>query len=127
MPADGYPDTGGASRFVKTCAWEPGEAEAAARFFYAPKADRAERTLPDGRRCSHPTQKPLSLISWLVALCAKPGDTILDPFLGSGTTLIAADRLGVNGVGIEQDPTYAAEAELRIRGDAPLFARVISG
>lgn len=50
--------------------------------------------------------------------------TVLDPFLGTGTTLLVASRLGRNGVGIDLNPEYVAIAERRIRGDAPLFADV---
>ncbi len=50
--------------------------------------------------------------------------TVLDPFLGSGTTLMVADRLGRNGIGIELNPEYAQQARRRIMGDAPMFAMV---
>ena len=52
-----------------------------------------------------------------------PG-TVLDPFGGAGTTGLVADRLGRNAILIELNPDYAAMAERRIRGDAPLFADV---
>ena len=55
---------------------------------------------------------------------SKPGDTVLDPFLGSGTTLLVADRLGRDGIGIELNPAYAAMARKRITGDCPMFAEV---
>jgi DNA modification methylase len=50
--------------------------------------------------------------------------TILDPFLGSGTTLLVADQLGRNGIGVELSPAYAEMAKQRITGDAPMFAEV---
>lgn len=50
--------------------------------------------------------------------------TVLDPFLGSGTTLMVADQIGRNGVGIELNPTYADMARKRISDDAPMFANV---
>jgi DNA modification methylase len=53
---------------------------------------------------------------------SAPGDTVLDPFAGAGTTLLVADRLGRNGVGIELNPTYAEMARRRIVSDAPLFS-----
>lgn len=60
--------------------------------------------------------------------CACGGDpvpaTVLDCFLGSGTTLLVADQLGRDGIGIELNPDYARMALNRIRGDAPLFAAV---
>jgi site-specific DNA-methyltransferase (adenine-specific) len=55
---------------------------------------------------SHPTQKPLPLISEIVRLFSDPGQTILDPFMGSGTTLVACAKMGRKGVGIELDPDY---------------------
>jgi DNA methylase len=104
---------------------EYADAGGASRFFYCAKASSAERTLPDGRRSAHPTMKPLGLMQWLVRLACSPGGVLLDPFLGSGTTLVACDREGVEGIGIECDPGYAADAEARVRGDAPLFAGVV--
>ena len=52
------------------------------------------------------------------------GGTVLDPFLGSGTVSMVADRLGRNSIGVELNPKYAEMAERRIRGDSPLFAEV---
>lgn len=54
------------------------------------------------------------------------GGTVLDPFGGAGTTGLVADKLGRNAVLIELNPEYAAMAERRIRGSAPLFAQVVS-
>lgn len=59
-------------------------------------------------------------------LAAPVPGTCLDPFAGAGTTLLVADRLGLNGVGIELNPAYAEMAERRIYADAPLFAEVLS-
>jgi DNA modification methylase len=55
---------------------------------------------------------------------SKPGDTILDPFGGAGTTGLVADRLGRNAILIELNPAYADMAKRRIERDAPLFAEV---
>jgi DNA modification methylase len=55
---------------------------------------------------------------------SREGDTVLDPFAGAGTTLLVADRLGRNGVGIELNPEYAQMARRRITNDAPLFAQI---
>jgi DNA modification methylase len=63
----------------------------------------------------HPTQKPLPLIKWCLEFCSNPGDTILDPFMGSGTTGVACVQTGRNFIGIEIDPDYFAIAEERIR------------
>jgi DNA modification methylase len=63
---------------------------------------------------NHPSQKPLSVIKDLVLLCSKPGDTVLDPFMGSGTTGVACVQTGRNFIGIEIDPGYFKIAERRI-------------
>lgn len=52
---------------------------------------------------------------WLVNWWSEPGETILDPFMGSGTTILAANELGRNGIGIEINPDYYTIAERRIR------------
>ena len=56
----------------------------------------------------HPTQKPLELVERAITNSSRPGDRILDPFCGSGTTLIACERSGRRGIGIELDPRYVA-------------------
>lgn len=73
------------------------DAGGASRFFYCAKASRSERG--DGN--DHPTVKPLKLMEYLVKLSG--GQTILDPFMGSGTTLVAAKRLGRKAIGIDID------------------------
>jgi hypothetical protein len=55
---------------------------------------------------------------------SRKGDTVLDPFLGSGTTALVADRLERNAIGIELSPTYAEMARRRVTNDAPMFADV---
>ena len=62
----------------------------------------------------HPCPKPLSWISWLVDLGSVPGDTILDPFMGSGTTLRAAKDLGRKAIGIEIEEKYCEIAVRRL-------------
>jgi site-specific DNA-methyltransferase (adenine-specific) len=62
----------------------------------------------------HPTQKPEKLIAKLVLASSKPGDVILDPFLGSGTTSVVAKKLGRRFVGIEQEEAYCLLAEKRL-------------
>jgi len=62
----------------------------------------------------HPTQKPVALMRWCIERISKPGDTILDPFMGSGTTGVACMQLGRNFIGIEIDPQYHAIAKRRI-------------
>ena len=53
----------------------------------------------------HPTQKPLEVMKWVITLCPK-SDTILDPFMGSGTTGVAAIQMGRKFIGIEREPKY---------------------
>ena len=72
----------------------------------------------DGQK-AHSTQKPESLLHRVVVASTKPGDLILDPFFGSGTTGAVARRLGRRFIGIERDPGYAALARARILGITP--------
>ena len=64
----------------------------------------------------HPTQKPLRVVRRLLELASGPGDLVLDPFMGVGTTGVAAVEMGRRFVGIEIDAGYVAAAELRARG-----------
>jgi site-specific DNA-methyltransferase (adenine-specific) len=77
------------------------------------------RPVRDG---DHPTQKPVELMRTLISVVASPGETILDPFAGSGSTLVAAMHQGCSGIGIEREQNYVDLARRRIEGDAPLFA-----
>ena len=70
----------------------------------------------------HPAPYPLELAERLVRMFSFVGDTVLDPFMGTGTTVLAAARWGRNGVGVEVDPTYFELAYQRLRkGTASLF------
>jgi site-specific DNA-methyltransferase (adenine-specific) len=62
----------------------------------------------------HPTQKPLPLMSWIIDKYTKPNDIILDPFCGSGSTLVAAKNLGRRYIGIELELKYCEIAETRL-------------
>ena len=62
----------------------------------------------------HPTQKPIELFKWILSNYAKEGQSIIDPFLGSGTTLIAAKQLNLNATGIEISPEYCEIARQRL-------------
>ena len=120
----------------------------AARFFYCAKASRSERNagldeLPEVRHSDrpsddlpggdnprnrtntpqtnfHPTVKPLALIRYLITLITPPGGTVLDPFLGSGTTAVAATQLGHPWIGCELTPDYWPIIEARIAHATPL-------
>jgi len=59
----------------------------------------------NAERVGHPTQKPVALMEWCIGFLPD-AQTILDPFMGSGTTLVACQRLGRQGIGIELDPGY---------------------
>lgn len=62
----------------------------------------------------HPTQKPEKLIAKLILASSNPGDLILDPFVGSGTTATVASKLGRSFIGIEREPHYCALAQKRL-------------
>lgn len=87
----------------------------AARFFYCAKASRSER----GEGNVHPTVKPLALMRYLVRLVTPKGGVVLDPFMGSGTTGVAAIQEGMNFVGIERDPHYYEIASRRVNDAKP--------
>lgn len=124
----------------------------AARFFYCAKADKHDRNeglegleglegrvTDDGRQVPadnayqrgkslrqnfHPTVKPTDLMRYLIRLVTPAGGVVLDPFMGSGSTLKAAELEGFSAIGIELDPQYIEIARRRIAADAPLFAHV---
>lgn len=87
-----------------------GDSGSASRFFYCAKASGRER----GAGNTHPTVKPLALMRYLCRLVTPPGGSVLDPFTGSGSTLIAAKAERFDPVGIELSPEYAAIAERRL-------------
>ena len=62
----------------------------------------------------HPTQKPLYLLERIIQASVKPGGRILDPFVGSGTTCVAAKHLGRHSVGIDKSSEYLALASRRV-------------
>ena len=103
----GYATEGGASRFFPV--------------FYCPKASRRDR----GEGNTHPTCKNTALMRWLVRLVSFPGQTVLDPFAGSGSTLVACALEGREFVGVEREAAYVEIARRRIaeaEAQAGLFA-----
>ena len=94
------------------------------RYFYCPKVTKKEREagLVPGegqtRANAHPTVKPVNLMAYLIRLVTPPNGLILDPFVGSGTTGIAAVREGFRFVGIEIDDGFVELSKNRIRHEA---------
>ena len=119
----------------------------ASRFFYVAKASRSERNAgleglgksetliygqkaqgplpqqtpskPSPRANIHPTVKPVDLMRYLIRLVTPKGGTVLDPFMGSGTTAVAAIQEGANWIGCEREPEYVAIIEARISAAQP--------
>ncbi len=82
-------------------------------------------------KAGHPSQKPEKLIEHLILSSSRPGDLVLDPFLGSGTTAVVAERLERRWIGIEHNPDYIRIAEerlqmLREQKEPPLFKAISS-
>jgi modification methylase len=73
----------------------------------------------DGNK-AHPTQKPEALLYRVIMSSTKPGDVILDPFFGTGTTGAVARKLGRHFIGLERDASYTRHAEARLRGIEPV-------
>lgn len=118
----------------------------AARFFYCAKATSADRhggvldeikpTMAHGNTLRksenlekngnyHPTVKPVSLMQWLVRMVCPPGGTVLDPFMGSGSTGKACAMEGFDFVGMDLDPEYVRIAEARIAHVSPAMAEIV--
>ena len=114
----------------------------ASRFFYQAKASQNERwfycklckqpypmkerdnhihNAPDNTKYQHlefhPTQKPLQLIQYLVRLVTPPHGTLIDPFMGTGTAIVAAEREGFNSIGIDNKLEYCEIAIKRISSE----------
>lgn len=86
----------------------------ASRFFYCAKASKRERN--EGCEVNgHPTVKPIRLMQYLITMVTPPGGTVLDPFMGSGSTCVAAKKSGFMFIGIEKEKEYIDIAEKRIQ------------
>jgi site-specific DNA-methyltransferase (adenine-specific) len=137
-PGIGKKPPGGASRFFYTAKASRAERNAGLDGMPARQQGQRYGTVQDARPHTaddyeyprtgaanhHPTVKPIALMRWLVRLVTPPDGLILDPFLGSGTTGIAAVLEGFHFIGIEQDETYLDIARRRIaHWQGPLFAQ----
>ena len=98
------------SRFYSLDAW----AERNLPFLIVPKAAKKEKNLGLDKN-DHPTVKPIKLMSYLITMGSRSGDTILDPFAGSGTTGCAAITLGRKYILIEKDPEYIKIIKARLK------------
>jgi site-specific DNA-methyltransferase (adenine-specific) len=124
-------DSGGASRFFycpkvnkkeRNSGCEELEEKNTASAEFRPnhmeKAEQGENGNPYGRwkkvKNNHPTVKPIALMEYLIKLVTRPEHTVLDPFMGSGSTGMAAKRLGRNFIGIEREAEYFKIAEARL-------------
>ncbi len=88
-----------------------GDTGSAARFFYCAKASPSER----GKENTHPTVKPQALMRYLCKLVTSPGGIVLDPFMGSGSTGLAARHEGFEFVGIEKELEYYTICQNRLK------------
>lgn len=110
-PSNQHGDSGGASRFFPQF---EGQTPPAAPFMYTSKVSKREATLEGQVPNKHPTKKPLALIQWLVRLGTPKGGIVLDPYVGSGTTCVAAVDEGVRFIGIEKDNEFYPDTVKRV-------------
>lgn len=87
--------------------------------FYGPRASTSLRpssihSFATSERCGHPCPKPEPWMRWAIGLSSTPEETVIDPFAGSGTTLLAAKNLGRQAVGIELSEAYCEVAARRL-------------
>jgi hypothetical protein len=94
-----------------------------ARFFYCPKTSAAER----GKGNNHPTVKPIDLMRYLCRMVTPPGGVVLDPFAGSGSTLLAARREGLRAIGIELSEEYCGIIRRRLGEPEEAPSEVLEG
>jgi modification methylase len=92
--------------------------------WFLPLCGGAERLKRDGHK-AHPTQKPEALLHRVLLSSTNPGDLVLDPFFGTGTTGAVAKKLGRRCVGIERDPSYAQLARERIAAVMPVASELV--
>lgn len=99
----------GVGDFFQCCPWTEEDADS---FFYCPKTKPADRD--DGAKNNHPTVKPTSLMKYLVRLASRPGDEILDPMCGSGSTGRGAILEGRRFFGIDGEASHVEVAIARV-------------
>ncbi|MGL4243170.1 MAG: site-specific DNA-methyltransferase [Beijerinckiaceae bacterium] len=87
--------------------------------WFLPLCTGAERLKGEDGAKAHPTQKPEALLARIILSASNPGDVVLDPFFGTGTTGAVAKKLGRHFVGLERDAGYLAHAERRIAAVEP--------
>ena len=85
-----------------------------------------ERLREDNNQRSHPTQKPEALLYRIMVSSTNTGDTVLDPFLGSGTTAVMAKKLQRNFIGFEQNQDYIKLTRKRLKNTEPLSDEVVT-
>ena len=85
-----------------------------------------ERLRETNNQRSHPTQKPEALLYRIMVSSTNVGDTVLDPFLGSGTTAVMAKKLQRNFIGFEQDKDYIKLAKKRLKNTSPLSDEIVT-
>ena len=94
--------------------------------WHIPICSGKERMREDNNQRSHPTQKPEALLYRIMVSSTNKGDTVLDPFLGSGTTAVMAKKLQRNFIGFEQDQDYIKLAKKRLKNTEPLSDEVVT-
>src|SRR4051812_42089142 len=105
------PDTKSITHYEVVVVWSRENKRKVSRVWSIPILDY--RSLRDWK--PHPTQKPVKLVRYLLDLYTKEGDTVLDPFVGSGTTAVACLQTGRHCVAIERDVQYAKIAQERVQ------------
>ena len=94
--------------------------------WYLPICTGGERLKDAEGRKTHPTQKPEALLTRVMLAASNPGDVVVDPFFGTGTTGAVARRLGRSYIGFERDEAYAKAAHARIAAVEPLPADAVA-
>lgn len=85
-----------------------------------------QENMADKEHRYHPTQKPLNVMTWCISQAPKSVRTILDPFMGSGTTLVAAKLLGLEAIGIEREKKYCDIAIKRLAQEVLPFQKKLT-